>query len=539
MDKATRRQRQHDRRMRRILYANCILFLGLLFVIGILSLILPKKTVSEYERRELAKRPDFSAQALFQGNYIRDLELYYADTFPFRDAFVEAGAWLKEHRGLEMDDGRLYGQPETSAPEEPVVSTDSSASVESSEVLPGVPVEGSQPESSQPEFSQPSESSSETSSAPPESSVPAVDPESEVVGEQNGPVFIVNGMALQIFGGTQRACDLYTDAINRYAEELGDSVQIYNMVVPTSTDFYMPEKYRSLTNSQKDNIDYIYSRLSPKVKSVDAYSVLAEHTDEYLFFNTDHHWTGLGAYYAYTAFAEAAGFEAKKLSDYETRRLPNPFLGTLYAQTQNSSLKNNPDYVDYYIVPGLESVQQYLKGSPYTSNGGLVWAEYATGANSYGVFLQGDYPLTTIQTNNHNGKRIVVVKESYGNAFAPFLIADYEEIFVVDLRYFELNLPDFIRENQVTDLLFLNNVFAANTALHINRIEAMRTQEYAEPVTAPADTESSSEDVEQETSSDEVSTEASSKEDDVSVLPEEEDAEQASGWEDMEIFPTG
>ena len=218
--------------------------------------------------------------------------------------------------------------------------------------------------------------------------------------------------------------------------------------------------------------------MDDRIRTVDAYSSIAAHTDEYLYFRTDHHWTARGAYYAYRAFAQTAGFTPTPLEEMEAKQLPQPFLGTLYPQTQDASLAKNPDYLEYFVSPVEAVNHQYVKGSPYTPNVTTPLAEYATGPYSYSLFLHGDYPLSHIQTQLHNGKNILIVKESFGNAFAPFLINNYENIYVVDQRYFQLNLLDFIRANNIQELLFINNIFAAQTDIRTNEIYRLMTQQY-------------------------------------------------------------
>ncbi len=102
----------------------------------------------------------------------------------------------------------------------------------------------------------------------------------------------------------------------------------------------------------------------------------------------------------------------------------------------------------------------------------MVWAESVSGSNSYLVFLCGDAPMIQIDTGTRNGKSIVVVKESYGNAFVPFLIPHYEHIYVVDERYFQTSLVDFIQKNNVDDLVVLNNAFSAMTGYHANNLKS-------------------------------------------------------------------
>lgn len=262
--------------------------------------------------------------------------------------------------------------------------------------------------------------------------------------------------------------------LNSYHEELPD-VQIYNMIIPTAIEFYVPDKYRDLTQSQKAMIDLVYGTLDPSIKKVDAYSELAAHTDEYIYFRTDHHWTGLGAYYAYRAFCGEAGLTPKELSDFETRRLDD-FIGTMYSQTQDTTLLKNPDYVDYYLFKQPYEAQRFLVDAPYSGVDSTLWGEYAQSPNSYSVFLHGDFPLVQVKTGIGNGRRILVVKESFGNAFAPFLINHYDEVYIVDQRYFQLPLVDFIREHGINELVFANNSFAVCTPYHIRCIDNMRHQ---------------------------------------------------------------
>lgn len=111
----------------------------------------------------------------------------------------------------------------------------------------------------------------------------------------------------------------------------------------------------------------------------------------------------------------------------------------------------------------------------------------AESAGSYSVFLGGDYPLTKIVTQAPGTRKLAVVKESFGNAIVPFLVNHYAEIYVVDQRYFELNLPAFLKENGVNEILFINNIFAANTYVRMNELARLRTQVWTPP--APAEPE--------------------------------------------------
>ena len=294
-----------------------------------------------------------------------------------------------------------------------------------------------------------------------------------VTPEKVGELIRIGDCAVGAFGGVKEIAAQYAETISDYAKILKDK-SVYNIIIPTNIEFILPEKYSDLSVSQKDNIEFIKESESEEVKFVDAYSALEEHKDEYVYFRTDHHWTALGAYYAYCAYADAAGFEPIKLKDYKVKKKDN-FLGTYYGSTQDQDLAKNPDYVEYYSVGADCKALIYKNSSLEDPMETTVYADYAEGASSYGVFLHGDYPLVKIENkNSKTDKKVIVSKESYGNAFAPFLIPQYSEVYVVDLRYFKNNLVDFINENNIDDVIFINNIFAANTKIHIDSLNSMK-----------------------------------------------------------------
>ena len=436
--------------------AVCLL---LIFVIGILAWALPQPTYSEYEKRDLNQMPEFSFESLFKGEYTLGIELAYADTFTFRESFVKLQSWMEDIRGIHIDGAQIYGPvPGTTGDEVPPASSESSSSETQSE--PSVnPSSGSESQPENPVSSESSSSAPETSSEPQQ---PVVDEGEQ--GETVAGIFVYKGIAFELFGGSKSASEYYASVVNKYGDAFGSGVQVYNMVIPKHAEFYpFPKKYQNISNSEKDSIDYIYSMLDSDVKSVDAYSVLEAHKDEYLYFNTDHHWTGLGAYYAYTAFMDAAGLSYYDYGSY-TKHTINGFLGTLYSGTNMAkALEENPDYVEWCEFPVANKTYQYNKGDLQNYFSSSVMHGYASGPYSYGVFLGGDYPLTVIKTNVNNGRKLVIIKESYGNAFVPFMIDYFEQIVVVDIRENTKGTGALIEQYGVTDVLFINNCQAAIT----------------------------------------------------------------------------
>ena len=147
--------------------------------------------------------------------------------------------------------------------------------------------------------------------------------------------YIWNGAAYELFGGDEYRAQLYADSINSYQQKLS-GIKVYNMVVPNHTEMGLPQRLKNSSapsDSQAENIKQIYSKLNSSVTPINAYNKIAEHCNEYVYYNSDHHWTGLGAYYAYTAFAEATNQDVLDLSTCTENKIEG-FTGS-FANTND------------------------------------------------------------------------------------------------------------------------------------------------------------------------------------------------------------
>jgi hypothetical protein len=236
------------------------------------------------------------------------------------------------------------------------------------------------------------------------------------------------------------------------------------MFVPTSIEFNAPSKYKPGDSSQLEAMNLWYSEMAEDVVSVDTWTEMYNHRDEYMYFRTDTHWAQRGAYYAYRAFAKAAGFEPHDLGEYRTGSTPG-YLGYLYTVTKSSVLHDNPDSVEYFMPINSSKMTSYQ--SPEMTNGISYPVVSAPRANYY-MFIAGDQPLSHIISDTvKNGRILIVTKDSYGNAFVPFLTDHFQEIYVIDQRYFNktgypsLNIVNFAKAHGVTDILCEANAFNA------------------------------------------------------------------------------
>ena len=173
-----------------------------------------------------------------------------------------------------------------------------------------------------------------------------------------------------------------------------------------------------------------------------------------------------------TAFANANGITPLDLSQWNTH-LVKSFLGSLYTRTKADRLKNNPDYLLAYLPNFNYKLYYYSDKSitepeSYLGKGTLV----STTTNSYTCFIHGDQPLEVIENlDNPNGKTLLIFKESYGNAFVPFVCNDYEKVVVVDPRYFKGSLSELIEMHDVDEALFLNYIYAPGSSARVNELE--------------------------------------------------------------------
>ena len=285
-------------------------------------------------------------------------------------------------------------------------------------------------------------------------------------------IVVTSNSAMEMYSIAKERLTNYANVINTFAAKVPDR-KVYCLLAPIQIAFYGPDEYRTGSHSQPDGINIAYSALSPNVTSIDAYTELSKHTNEYIYFRTDHHWTARGAYYAYKAFCNKNGFNCTPLENYETGRLDN-FVGTMYNYTQAQVLVDNPDYVEYFM-PIVSAEGQYFSNAAMNDGRTLriISTDITARGSKYMCFIQGDKALERIVTSNQNGRKILVIKESYGNAMVPFLLENYNEVFVLDPRQDgvkDMNLPQFVIDNGINEVLFINYVFAPSNKTYMNAL---------------------------------------------------------------------
>lgn len=304
--------------------------------------------------------------------------------------------------------------------------------------------------------------------------------ESVSVIEPNGAVFVSNGIliagtrGMEQYYGSEASGKQYCSYVSAFKNDLGNDVNVYSIVVPHASCYYAPPAYSNLLTRGQVNFNNLKTNAGENVKYVDVYEALSKHTDEDIYPRTEHHWNALGAYYAAEEFTKIAGVPFASLNEYE-KITKEGFVGTLYAFSKSSVLLNNPE--DFVIYKPTQEYTAYFcnEGNYNFDNYNYSRDSVVFDVKSYaGAFLGGDSVWVKIVTGNTNGRKLVIFKDSYGNAFVPFTIGSFEEIYVLDLRNYNRNGVEFCNSVGATDVAFVVSGFTATGSVYKN-IEKIRT----------------------------------------------------------------
>ena len=417
-----------------------------LAVLTVVSFILPlRPTQSQAEKRALAEFPEFSLEALVSGDYFDDISTWFSDTFPGREG------WLS----LSADVEGLHGKTDI------ILHGDLPPVEETSPKETTVPVETEAPETI------PDETVILQETTPPTTPVEewgGVDAGQAEISY--GSVLQINDAAYNYFRQSEYVSDKYIAMVNNLVEAMdGKGVTVVSAPAPTAIGIMVENDYMELLKCtpQDQVLEYLHSRMDERVVTVDTYSALVAHNDEYLFFRTDHHWAPLGAYYTYVAVCEALGYEAASLDAFEVLD-QGEFRGSLYYQC-NQSDKLRLDNV-YAYQPYDDVTMMIYNEEGYGFEWPLITDMSKSAINSkYMAFLAGDHPMVVITNNDKpDAPNCVVIKDSFGNCFAPFLTQNYHKVYVVDYRsYYQMKMSRFVEEYDITDLILLPPISGTQT----------------------------------------------------------------------------
>lgn len=431
---------------------HCVVIGGATIVAGLLLVGgADAKVISRDENRRLATAPELTPEALLAGSYTEGVDAYVSDHFPARDTLLATNVWLRDHRGFHGADQPTFYAVDLDARSVAGSFAFADEAIDSDEIesfeLRGGEIEDLE--------------------------VVMVEEESEGAADGDGDdervkllrgVFVHEGRGMQIFGGSAKGSRGWAEAVNAYHTALPD-VRVVAAMIPSSQEFYLPESARNQGRRERPNIEATYARLASGVHKADVIGELAAHTDEYIYFRTDHHWTGLGAYYGYRAVCAALGLDPVALDDMKAKS-NGTFRGSLARLTKDPSLVDHPDTVEYWVPPFTTTATRHTR----LDSKGVEKSLLRENAWAYGVFLGGDFPIIRVTTSLANGRRGVLVKNSQGNPLAVYLASHFEELYIVDYRYFKDTIVDLVAQESITDVVILMGTHTANTPWQVRRV---------------------------------------------------------------------
>jgi len=281
----------------------------------------------------------------------------------------------------------------------------------------------------------------------------------------------VDNSAFEICGYHDDVSQYYANLINKVAAALKGKTKVYSLPIPTAFGVMLPDDIRQIYPNYADqgqSIEKLFAKMSSNVIPVRCYHNLMSHRDEYLYFRTDHHWNGTGAYYAYEAFCETKGITPYTMEQRKEKQVSG-FLGTLYDNSKKDQNLLPADTI-YAYYPYSESATMTY----YDRNGVAHSWSIISGNSTYSLFAGADQPLAVF-TNPEvtDGSVCVIVKESYGNALLPYLVDHYSTIYEVDYRYWKGDITAYAQEVGADDLIFANNIMMINTNLLVGTLNTI------------------------------------------------------------------
>ena len=263
----------------------------------------------------------------------------------------------------------------------------------------------------------------------------------------------------------------YAQMINSYKQTF-PNINFYNMSIPLASAFYIPPNMKNEFPDQHKLITNIGDNLDASIPNIDVYAALAPHLSEYLYSRTDHHWQPLGAYYAAEAFIKETGLPFADLSTY-SKHVKENYCGSNYLYSNNlAQFKQYPDTFTYYKPKNSYSLNRYNGYFNFETSSQLFF-DSIQGSGCYCTILGCDDRIFEIKTDVGNGRVLVVIKDSYGNALIPFFVGSFEKIYVVDMRYTNIKMTDFFKKVGATDVLFGQSLSSGYANDRINMMKRM------------------------------------------------------------------
>ena len=249
----------------------------------------------------------------------------------------------------------------------------------------------------------------------------------------------------------QRNKKLLSQFAGKYQQQFGKQ-HMSVMIIPNAVDI-LTEKLPSFASLYHED-EYLeqIAKVLPKDIWFDTASILREHRDEDIFYRTDHHWKTIAAFYVYQEWAKKQGYDVPKMTDYKIKTVTNDFEGTIQLKL---GIQTMEDTIELFF-PKEKTSYTVQNGTNEIKHSLYDYSALNT-KDKYAVYFGGNQEFLKIRTESDHKRKILVIKDSYANCFLPFMLNEFQEIDVLDLRYTKQKVSERIKEGGYTDLLVLYN----------------------------------------------------------------------------------
>jgi len=262
--------------------------------------------------------------------------------------------------------------------------------------------------------------------------------------------------------------ETYIEAVNDFADN-HPNVDTTFLLAPTSVGLY-PERLPWLApfySQQKVN-DFVGNHLEKKVTYLDGFHFLRPYASESIYYRTDHHWTTYGAYLAYVAYAKEKGWQPLSQDEFLIKQVSNSFLGSYHTRSQFHGLV--PDTIEAFFPREPVATEVFIVDTNETWTT-MYDESFLTKKDQYAYFLGGVHALMTITSDidaqHIEQDKLLIIKDSYAHNVIPFLTNHIPEIYVIDIRYYNGSISDYMSDNGIKDVLYIFNTstFVEETSL--------------------------------------------------------------------------
>ncbi len=304
---------------------------------------------------------------------------------------------------------------------------------------------------------------------------------------QSGTVFITEGCGYSAYYFGETNSTRYCEAVSSVARAVEGKAEVYCLIAPLSTGVMLTDEVLDDLGFSDENkaTAWMYEHMDPLVRTVPVYGALKLHNDENIYFHTDHHWTALGAWYAYREFCARKGIRPHELEDFETYVYTDYQGSFINYSNGNAELKNNPDTLVAYVPNGTNQMSMYIpEGGGYAKYDWPIVKDMSSGnrGSYYLGFVSGDRPWSYAHNETiTDGSAVLVVKDSFGNAFVPWLIDHYEHIYWIDYRSYadwcpwagveDNSISNFVERNNIQDVILINQIGSTGSGTNLKDIE--------------------------------------------------------------------